>query len=165
MNLSPCHAGEAEFFFSAAGSWTSHLPYTQEKTDSMLHTGGTTCVPMLSDLLYMAFASYRYEKQWIQQKNNEILSNEMDFHTDFNKQARLLQGSANKSVVCVCHLTLCRDVLECQDALTRYLLLQEQLPNITSCCCAVSQMQVLSRCAGWYWAAADLACPSGQGPH
>lgn len=55
---------------------------------------------MLSDLLYMAFASYGYEKQWIQQKNNEILSNEMDFHTDFIKQARLLQGSANKSVVC-----------------------------------------------------------------
>lgn len=106
--------------------------------------GGTTCVSMLSDLLYMAFASYGYEKQWIQQKNNEILSNEMDFHTDFSKQARLLQGSANKSVVSVCHLTLCRDVLECQDALTRYLLLQEQLPNITSCCCAVSQMQVLS---------------------
>lgn len=104
--------------------------------------GSTTCVSMLSELLYMAFASYGYEKQWIQQKQNETLSNEKHFHTDFNKQARLLQGSASMSVVCVCHLMLCRDVLECQDAVTKYLLLQEQLPNIASCCCAISQMQV-----------------------
>lgn len=79
----------------------------------------------------------------MQQQHNATPSNEKHFHTDFSELARQLQGSESTPVVCVCHLTSCRDVLECQDAVTRYLLLQEQLPNTASCSCAMSQMQVL----------------------